>query len=157
MERTRRILALDMANKTGWAARTIGGAVESGMEFFGFCAEETMGSRFRRFEDWINGKWRTGVDAVVIEQAHHRSGPTTHQALGMQAIVELRACKGGADVYSVHSATLKKYATGSGRADKSAMIAAAKAKWPEVEIVDDNHADALWLLDYYESVLDPAA
>ena len=33
------------------------------------------------------------------------------------------------------------------------MVEAARVKWPDVEIVDDNMADALWLLDLAKSEL----
>jgi crossover junction endodeoxyribonuclease RuvC len=39
--------------------------------------------------------------------------------------------------------TRAKWATGSGRADKTQVLAAMDALWPEVTIRDDNQADAL--------------
>ena len=42
--------------------------------------------------------------------------------------------------------TIKKHATGKGNASKAEMIAAAKARGHDP--VDDNHADALALLDW---------
>ena len=48
------------------------------------------------------------------------------------------------EITSRHTATIKKYATGKGNAKKPHMLDAAKARW--TGIVDDNHADALWLL-----------
>ena len=42
---------------------------------------------------------------------------------------------------------LKQFATSKGNAPKSAMIAAARRAWPNVEIEDDNHADALWIAE----------
>ena len=47
----------------------------------------------------------------------------------------------------IHSATLKKFATGSGRASKEAMLEIARDRWG-VHIADDNEADALWLMEY---------
>jgi Holliday junction resolvasome RuvABC endonuclease subunit len=43
--------------------------------------------------------------------------------------------------------TIKKRATGKGNASKEEMVAAAKLKWPGEIIVDDNQADALWILE----------
>lgn len=43
--------------------------------------------------------------------------------------------------------TIKKYGAGSGKAQKPQMIATAKLIYPGVEIVDDNHADALLVLE----------
>lgn len=45
----------------------------------------------------------------------------------------------------VNPATRAKWATGSGRADKGAVLAAVRADWPEVRIANDNDADALTL------------
>ncbi len=46
--------------------------------------------------------------------------------------------------------TIKKHALADvpkgGKRDKDAMIAAAERKW-DFPIIDDNHADALWLMD----------
>jgi Holliday junction resolvasome RuvABC endonuclease subunit len=42
-------------------------------------------------------------------------------------------------------ADVKKFATGNGSAGKDLMITAAKRRWPEVAIEDDNQADAMWI------------
>jgi len=43
-------------------------------------------------------------------------------------------------------AAAKQAATGKGNAKKDAMVASAKMKWP-ITIIDDNHADALWIAE----------
>lgn len=48
-------------------------------------------------------------------------------------------------VASCSPTALKSFATGSGKAEKSDMIAAARALWPHARIGDDNQADALHL------------
>ena len=50
------------------------------------------------------------------------------------------------ELMPVHTATLKKFATGSGRANKDDMVQAAKARGWSPQ--DDNEADAQLLLDY---------
>jgi Holliday junction resolvasome RuvABC endonuclease subunit len=42
--------------------------------------------------------------------------------------------------------TVKKTATGRGNASKEDMMAAARARWPGWEPVDDNEADARWVV-----------
>jgi Holliday junction resolvasome RuvABC endonuclease subunit len=42
---------------------------------------------------------------------------------------------------------LKKWATGKGNASKKAVFEAARVRWPDIRIQDDNQADALWILD----------
>ena len=41
---------------------------------------------------------------------------------------------------------VKLAATGKAKAGKSNMVAAAKTQWPDQQIIDDNQADALWIL-----------
>ena len=47
----------------------------------------------------------------------------------------------------VHSGTLKKFATGKGNASKERMLELAIETWG-AQIIDDNEADARWLLYY---------
>lgn len=62
--------------------------------------------------------------------------------------MQLRVCASKNIEYSsVHSATLKKFATGSGRANKEDMMRAATL-WSGRVIDDDNEADSLLLLKY---------
>lgn len=51
----------------------------------------------------------------------------------------------GVPVAEVAPTTLKKWATGSGRADKAQVVAAMRHLWPLNRIRDDNEADALAL------------
>jgi len=136
-------LALDLARKTGYATEH-----ESGVVDFGFMPEETLGSKLDRFQQWLYEWTPLEPTKVICERSHHRGGAATRQAIGMEGLVELFAHEVEADLEFVHTRTLKKHATGNGAAKKPEMIAAAIEKWPEIEIEDDNHADALWLLDY---------
>lgn len=62
----------------------------------------------------------------------------------------------GIEHAAVHSATLKKWDTGSGRADKGAMLAAVRARW-KPDVAGDDEADALALLHYALDRLVPLA
>lgn len=53
----------------------------------------------------------------------------------------------GIPVAEVAPTTLKKWATGNGRADKHAVVAAMQQRWTFTRIPDDNAADALALAD----------
>lgn len=48
-------------------------------------------------------------------------------------------------IATVSPTTLKKFATGDGRAEKPAMLAAARELWPHAKVRDHNAADALLL------------
>src|SRR5690606_24551349 len=85
-----------------------------------------------------------GADLVVIEDlpTHAKSAGITgmvHGAVRSDLLAE------GAGPYAlVTPATLKKFATGKGNADKTAM-AMALYKRAGIECADDNQVDAYWL------------
>lgn len=140
-----RILALDPATKCGWAHSS--GA--SGTWDLSVKADESSGMRLIRLQaKLLEIKKTVGVDLVVFEASRNlQYGNAVRVAAQIQGVVEL-VCTNECIEYRGYSASeIKKHATGSGGAKKDKMIEAAKKKWPKVEIVDDNHADALWLLD----------
>jgi Holliday junction resolvasome RuvABC endonuclease subunit len=51
---------------------------------------------------------------------------------------------------SVHSAALKKFATGKGNADKTKMVHEAQRRFGD-HIIDHNEAEALLLLEYVKT------
>ena len=144
-----RILALDLATKTGWAHSN--GA--SGVQEFRLRRGDSPGMRWLEVRAWLNRVLDSAdADVIVYEQAHHRGGAATHLAHAMIGIVESVAAERDINITNRHTATIKKHATGKGNAPKDEMLAAARSKWGEVE--DDNHADALWLLDLVTTELD---
>lgn len=145
---TDRILALDFGTRTGWAALS-GGHVESGVQTFDPARGESPGMRFIRFRRWLEEILtliRPGL--CVYEAAHHRGGHATELLVGMATRLQEACAERGIEYAAIHSATLKKASCGSGRADKSAMMAEARRRFPGREIADDNEADALMLLCY---------
>lgn len=145
-----RILALDLATKTGWASSDGG----SGVQDFTLKRGESAGMKWIRFGTWMrNIVSLCNPDIIVYEQAHHRGGAATHSAHSLISQVEVVATEEGIEVTNYHTASIKKHATGKGRVGKDEMLDAAKERWPDVEIIDHNHADALWLLDLARSEL----
>jgi Holliday junction resolvasome RuvABC endonuclease subunit len=144
------ILALDMATKTGWAVSDPEGAT-SGVQVFDVRRGESPGMRWLRFDAWLEqvhilATARHPMGVLVYELAHHRGGASTAVGVGFATKAQEFAARHNIELMPVHTATLKKFATGSGKADKDAMIAAARARgWTPQ---DDNEADALWLLEY---------
>jgi hypothetical protein len=146
------ILALDLATRTGWALQE-NGTIESGVQVFDVKRGESPGMRFFKFNKWLF-QIAMRIDRrepllVVFEQAHHRGGAATECAAGFSTRVLEFCAVHGFEHTSVHSATLKKFATGYGGkgAGKSAMIEAARTKLGVV-YEDDNECDARWLLEY---------
>ena len=154
------VLALDLGTKTGWAVR-YAGTEESGVQVFDVKRGESPGMRYLRFNRWLDEALRPTVPPrnstlLVYEQTHQRGGPATEVAAGFATRVQEFAAAHGLEHTAVHSATLKKWATGSGRAGKPEMVEAARRLQPGEEIIDDNHADAICLLHYALAELVPA-
>lgn len=146
------ILSLDMATKTGWASNIHGN--RSGVIEFALKRGESPGMRFLRCRAWLNEMWRLledHIEVIAYEQAHHRGGAATACCVGLVTEVLAFAAEHNIETMPVHTATLKKFATGNGRASKADMIQAAKTRgWSPV---DDNEADAALLLEYALSEL----
>jgi hypothetical protein len=152
------ILALDLATKTGWAMIDRTGALASGTQEFKLKRGESKGMRFLRFRKWLREMLALGEigqsfsqeapGVVVYEQAHHRGGAATELAVGLVTDTLAEAARAGVEHMPVHTGALKKWATGKGNTGKPGMIARAIELFPSIEIIDDNHADALLLLSY---------
>ena len=141
-----RILALDLGTHTGWASRTTGGVVESGVQDFTPRRGESAGIRYLHFRRWLEeivGLVRPHV--IAYEMPHLRGGHAATVLAGLQTRVEEIAAHLGLELLPVHTGTLKKHATGRGNANKSDMLAAACARWGRRAYGEDE-ADALCVL-----------
>lgn len=152
------VIALDLATKTGWALRDRTGAIASGTQEFKLKRGESKGMRFLRFRKWLREMLslaEIGVSfdsdspgIIVYEQAHHRGGAATELAVGLVTDTLAEAARVSVEHMPVHTGALKKWATGKGNTGKDGMIARATELYPDIDIIDDNHADALLLLGY---------
>ena len=146
------VLALDLGTRTGWALRTRTEVLGSGTWVL-------QSDRQRRFEG-AGMKWLrlrglleevgegAHVGRVAIEEVRRHMGVDAAHAYGGALAVVTAWCEARGTPYEAFPvATIKKHATGKGNAKKEAMMAAAASKWPAVQLVDDNHADALWIAD----------
>lgn len=146
-----KILALDVATKCGWAHSSgIGGTWDLSIR-----RDESAGMRLIRFAGKLNEiRVNAGVDVVVFEAARN-AAPKMQGALVVQATIQgvlIHWCEENGIEYRGYSPSeIKKHATGKGNANKDLMLATAREKFGEV--VDDNHADALWILDLFKSSL----
>jgi crossover junction endodeoxyribonuclease RuvC len=147
------ILSIDPATKCGWAhSGGMGGTWDLSVR-----RDESSGMRLLRLRGKLNEvKNAVGIDLLTFEAARN-AAPKMQGALVIQAqfqaiIVEF--CEDHNIQYRGYSPSeVKKHATGKGNASKDQMIDAAKRKWPTVPIEDDNHADALHILDLTKSAL----
>lgn len=140
------ILALDLGTKTGWAHYSSECDYISGVQNFATKRHEGGGMRYLRFRRWLEG-WRPLPTEVYYEEVRRHRGVTAAHVYGSLEGHLMAFCDEHSIPYSgVPVGTIKKHATGKGNAGKPAMIAAAQARgWSPV---DDNEADALWILDY---------
>lgn len=152
-------LGLDLATKTGYSLLTSTGEhVASGVwnfkaksgedERHGLLAFRTQLSQIQKDHPQITAIFFEKVDFCVAMLAYRK-----HCMLA--AVLELFSLDSNLPLIPVAVGTLKKYATGNGRADKSEMIAAAKTAYPAIKFEDDNHADSIliahWGVHYVQS------
>jgi hypothetical protein len=169
------VLALDLATSTGWALRARDGTVTSGVQRFELKRGESPGMRFLRFRRWLAevialgelGPAGVGVPAGVIA---YETPLTTAKGFAsgigkeLAAIALVEAAARGIETTNVAPSSLKKHATGSGRASKDDMVRAAAKRWLAYEdanvdahvaaggkVLGEDEADALcvlaWALD----------
>jgi len=143
------ILALDLETKTGWAFWHEVSGHESGIVNFAPLKNDP-GSRFTKLREWF--KWIIQPDpeadlpdVIYYEDVHLRGKGSVVLAGLVCHMVEIASIY-GIQCKPVHSGTLKKFATGNGKATKKDMIHAAQrlGYFPK----DDNEADALMLMEY---------
>ena len=150
-------LGLDFGSHLGWAVGYHGYA-KGGTVYIAASVHEPRALRFKYFLEFVEGVILNPDNAepikrIVYEMPFNRGESTKRMMFGFAAFVHMLCGMHGLRYYECHTNTLKKHATGNGHAEKPLVIAAAKRKWPHEQITDDNHADALWLMDYGASGL----
>lgn len=143
------ILALDLGTKTGWASRHELGETlvsqTSGVAKFVVPRGSNPDMRYLFFEKWLDDIVLIKKPKLIVyELPHMRGGKASDLLVGFMTIVRMYCVKHGLNYISVHSGTLKKFATGSGNASKEDMVLTAEQRYGKVQ--DDNQADALHLL-----------
>ena len=142
-----RILALDLGTHTGWATN-INLLFECGVQIFDVKRGESPGMRYIRFNAWLEVMWNLlKPELVIYEQTHHRGGAATEVAAGFSTRVQEWCARHGIEHAAVHSGTLKKFATGDGRASKEMMMEAFQKTY-NMKPTSDDMADAGCLLAY---------
>jgi Holliday junction resolvasome RuvABC endonuclease subunit len=149
-------LTLDLGTATGWAARDEKGFVFSGVQTFPLNRGESVGMRFLRFRGWLVKMFQdTKANVIAYEQAipFHKSACSGELAHGFAAILQAECADRGLECLIVTPPELKKFATGKGNSKKDEMLAAARVVFPDITVLDDNHADALHLLRFAVGLL----
>ena len=143
------ILALDIATKTGWATDTASGTWD-----FTPKRGESAGMRLVRFSAKIKEIIELEqIQLIVYEIPVGRFQSTIIVATEMIGALKLICEKNKINYGHFSAKEIKKFWTGNGNAGKPLMIEEAKNRYPDLEIIDDNHADALALLALAKSDL----
>ena len=124
--------------------------------------------RFLHFNRWL-AEVGEGVALIAYERPHQRGGAATEVAYGFSTRVQEYAANHGIECMAVHTATLKKFAVGSGKASKDDIMEHAIQTWPDefpqktidlhdqkklpLSHPDRDRADALCLMKYIQSVV----
>jgi len=146
------ILALDLGTTTGWASCRDGAVVAGTLDLRGG-RYEGGGMRFLRFRQWLDELTLGSDNAVYFEEVrNHKGVDAAHVYGGLMGVLTSFCEERGIPYQGVPVGTVKKHLTGKGNANKDAMLAAARARWPECFAdpkVARSHdmADALAILD----------
>jgi Holliday junction resolvasome RuvABC endonuclease subunit len=143
----RTILALDLGTTTGWAIRACDGLITSGTVSFKPSRYDGGGMRYLRFINWLTEIDRLSgpIEAIYFEEVRRHAGTdAAHVFGGLLAVLTSWGELRGVPYQGVPVGTIKKFLTGSGNANKQAMIDAARKRG--FSPVDDNEVDAIAIL-----------
>lgn len=144
MEDREVIVGIDGGTKTGICVIDLeSGEVEE--QYTVVLDTQTLGHRLNHFAQTLEDieDEYPNIVAAGIEMPHHRGRAATEYAYAYLALTEL-ACWPFTPLHRVHTATVKKYATGHGQASKEEVMKTAE-EVTGVTFEDDNAADAYWV------------
>lgn len=157
-----RVLALDLATTTGHALLSAG-IITSGSQFFGHRVRKNhpappAGAQFAMFENWLKERIRDDKPAAIAYEEVFRwmSSSAAHVFCAFRGIMLKEALRAGIHCTGYSPTTIKKHWTGSGAAKKEAMMAETVRRYPDLDLTDNNEADALAILSLHLSTLKPA-
>ena len=135
-------LGLDLGSKTGYAILQ-DEKIECGTKKL---RTSTPGSRFCDFYCWMTGLISTiNPQIIFFERVYSHNGTEAAHVYGAFMYILISMCEvRGIRCVGLSVCAIKKHLSGSGRASKSDMIAAARALG--YAPVDDNAADAIGVL-----------
>lgn len=155
------ILALDIGENCGWAISG-GKRIQSGVWRLKPSRFDSAGQRFVNFKTQVEREIIIGgVEQVVYEMVrNHRGTDAAHAYGGYIAHLQAICIENDIPYQGIAVSSIQKHATGKGQAPKGMkkklMFDAAVKKFKDINIVDDNQADALWLLDLAITQAGPA-
>ena len=152
------VLALDLGTSMGWALRTAACVSSGTMNWSDTRKGDTRGKRLLRFWRWLIMIQRgtplalvCWEDAAFIGSGQKRANMNTAAAYAQfEGITQMFAARHAIPVADVHTSTLKKAITGSGKhpkgTSKDALAKAVRARGYRFDTQDE--ADALAILEW---------
>lgn len=120
------------------------------------CARDELGETHQTFDGdrarRLSFTWAwlvrmvQGADLVVYERPFARGQAATRSLWGLAGAIEMAAYDAGIPCLDIDPSTIKKWATGSGKADKEAMLRAARGMG--YKGTNEHEADAYCLLHF---------
>ncbi|OPC53437.1 crossover junction endodeoxyribonuclease RuvC [Elizabethkingia bruuniana] len=145
-----KILALDIATTSGYSSSS----GESGTFNCSFKKGESGSIRLLRFRNKVNELLDLiKPEVVAYERSAGRNTHSIKTQSEMIGVLTLMLEDKNIQYASYSPSEVKKFFTGKGNASKELMVETAKKKYPEIEILDDNHADSLAILELAQSDL----
>ena len=145
-----RIIAFDLGRNFAFAHNAIDGKLTTETIFL---KPEQRAHRFIACFDWLDARiGQLKLDAVVYETPFARGRDPTRSLWGYAALIEAIASRYKLPVMDVATPTIKKSATGHGKASKYEMIFAAQRMGYTGR--NEHMADAVCLLRYAEANLE---
>lgn len=156
------VLALDPGSTFGFAFGLLG----KGVDAFGVWdirslagAKRWKGMRYVNLVRCLNEiREQVRLDAVIYERQvhmHQNAGLARAEALiGATVTLEGWCAAQRIPIADVYPTTLKKFATGSGRADKGQMLIAAQQRWPDKRFSTSDEVDACFAWEYARARFD---
>ncbi|WP_456867597.1 hypothetical protein [Galbibacter sp. BG1] len=145
-----KILSLDLATTTGWAFNEPN--INGGTWDLSPKRGSSQGMKLIKLRSLLQDFTHTvgGVDMIVYENP---AGRFINGVIGVAELVAVvkTFCEDNQIEYTSYRPTeVKKWATGKGNSNKDKMLKEAKSRWPEINIIDDNMADAMLMLGMTE-------
>lgn len=143
------IVAIDPGTSCGWAIRQADGRIsDSGVWNLKEGRFEGGGMRYVRLRMHLRVLLDHALPGLVaFEEVHgHKGTDAAHIYGGVIATLTEECEARGIPYQGIPVGTVKKFATGKGNADKTAMVAAAHEKWPGWHGTHDE-ADARWIAE----------
>lgn len=151
-----RILGLDLGNNTAWGILQDDKPIGHGRWTYQPASHKFPGDRWLEFQRWLapfllDQRARADLLYVAYERPFFRGKPA-EILHGFETILNLECARHGLNPLTVNPMTLKKWATGTGRASKHYMSEVLQHEMvlrdvPNMIVIDwtEDEVDAMWV------------